>query len=739
MRNLRRYLVTLGLALSGTGAFLAVVGALFYATLSPSDKAAVRGVLSRQAGALAVLAFLLVLALGVLVDALLRRYVTSVGRLAEEADLILTANPGRRARLEGTPELKALAAAVNRLADRHQALLEDLAARVQEAAADLEEERNRLAVLMSELTLGVVVCNAEGRILLYNTRAKHLLSEAPASPRFRGGLNRGAANPSPATAAPATPGAFVGLGRSVFGVLSRDLILHALDELHHLLQNEQTDPIAQFVTWAQTGHLVRVQMAPVLDRNRAISGYVLTLEDITHAVEFANRRDALLQNLMEGTRSSLASIRAAIESILDYPDMPPERRARLSMVIREEAVGLSRRLDEGMAEFCEHVKTQWPLEDMRGTDLLALLERRIETRLDIRATTDNADESVWLKIDSFSVIQALSYLAGRLKEEYGVREVGLRLSRGDRLAHLDMIWSGVLLPVETMRRWESDPLNVGGEAASYSLQEVAQRHGGDVWYQVDTSTHSAYFRLLLPLARPAAGRYVRVVRQSRPESRPEYYDFDLFNQPGQNPELDEAPLTDLTYTVFDTETTGLDPSGGDEIISIGAIRIVNGRLLQSEVFDQLVNPRRPVSPQSIAVTGITPDMLVDQPTIDMVLPQFHRFAEETVLVAHNAAFDMRFLQLKEQQTGVRFINPVLDTLLLSAVINPNQEVHRLEAIAERLGVNLMGRHTSLGDAIVTGEVFLKMIPLLQNKGIRTLKQAQEAARETYYARIEYSR
>jgi DNA polymerase III subunit epsilon len=86
---------------------------------------------------------------------------------------------------------------------------------------------------------------------------------------------------------------------------------------------------------------------------------------------------------------------------------------------------------------------------------------------------------------------------------------------------------------------------------------------------------------------------------------------------------------------------------------------------------------------------------------------------------------------------VRFDQPVLDTLLLSAVVHPNQESHRLEAIAERFDVTVIGRHTALGDAMVTAEVFQKLIPLLADKGIHTLGQAREAAQQTYYARIKY--
>ena len=120
-----------------------------------------------------------------------------------------------------------------------------------------------------------------------------------------------------------------------------------------------------------------------------------------------------------------------------------------------------------------------------------------------------------------------------------------------------------------------------------------------------------------------------------------------------------------------------------------------------------------------------------------MLPAFHAFAQDTVLIAHNAAFDMRFLQLKENLTGLRFDQPVLDTLLLSAVVHPNQESHRLEAIAERLNLTIIGRHTALGDAIVTAEVLLKLIPLLAEKGIRTLGEARQAAEKSYYARVKY--
>jgi DNA polymerase III subunit epsilon len=189
--------------------------------------------------------------------------------------------------------------------------------------------------------------------------------------------------------------------------------------------------------------------------------------------------------------------------------------------------------------------------------------------------------------------------------------------------------------------------------------------------------------------------------------------------------------------VFDTETTGLEPSAGDEIIQIGAARIVAAKLRREDAFEQLVNPQRSIPAVGIAIHGIEPAMVADAPTIDTVLPTFHAYAQDTVLVAHNAAFDMRFLELKRERTGVTFDQPVLDTLLLSAVVHPAQESHRLEAIAERLGVPVLGRHTALGDAMVTAEVFLKLIPLLGERGIHTLGDALAASEKTYLARVRY--
>ena len=726
-----KFYVVLGACVAFVGLGFALMVAAIWADLQPHEQEHLGEAMVQRIGLVVVMLLVAAAAIAAALKFAFKAYIDPLPLLAEEGQLVLGANPERRLAHSGASELLPLVQAFNKLADQRDALQCDVALQIREARASVEEERNRLAALMSELTQGVVVCNLDGRIILYNTRARLqflALSDGTAG--------RGAG--------------LIGLGRSIFGIFERNLISHALENIQHRLKRGGSQPVANFVTTTRAGQLLRVQMAPVLsatsgaadeegaaqrEPERQVSGYVLMLDNITRSFETESKRDQMLQSLTEGSRAALGNIRAAVETLADYPDMEAAQRDGFINVVREEVNGMSQRLDQTSSEFAGALKARWPLEEMLGVDLIQAAQRRIEGRLGLPTRNEEIDENLWLRVDSFSLLQGLTYLAYRLKDDYGIREVRFRLASEGRLAHLDLIWSGAVVASEVLINWELDAMNVGGEVSPLTLRDVIERHDGEIWSQREKARQRYYFRLLIPLATPQEA--VAPESLLRADSRPEYYDFDLFKMSEGSHELDDRLLSDLTYTVFDTETTGLDPSAGDEIIQFGALRIVNGRLLRAESFEQLVDPRRPLTPESIPIHGITEDMVAGQPPIDQVLPAFHAFCEETVLVAHNAAFDLRFLQMKEDATGIRFTHPVLDTLLLSAVIHPNQESHRLEAIAERLGIAVIGRHTALGDAIVTGEVFLRMIPLLAEKGIRTLRQAREAAQQTYYARVKY--
>lgn len=212
-------------------------------------------------------------------------------------------------------------------------------------------------------------------------------------------------------------------------------------------------------------------------------------------------------------------------------------------------------------------------------------------------------------------------------------------------------------------------------------------------------------------------------------ARPEFYDYATPELPLHMEELSGRPLGSLTFTVFDTETTGLRPSQGDEIISIAGVRVSDGKVCGETVFESLVNPGFPVPKTSIRFHGITDDMLEDAPPAGAVLPKFHEFVGDTILVAHNAAFDMRFIKLKETAIGMTFDQVVLDTLLFSVFLDRDADAHTLDAIAARSGVTIEGRHTALGDAMATAEIFLNMLNRLEDRGIRSLDGAISVSNE----------
>jgi len=701
--NLRLLRSRGGLLIWAAVAYVAVtcgmLAVIVWSSLAPAQRELLGEALGGQTATLVLGGVLALTGLVVILAYVLGRYPATAGRLAADTRLLLGANPEHRLDQSGPAELGELAAAVNDLADRRLVAEREVAREVSAARADVEQERNRLAALMADLDVAVLVCSLGGRILLYNAAARSLLADDPA----------------------------LGLGRSVFGIVDRGLVTHALDRIR--------DGSAQALvsTALREGQLLHVRLTPVRDVAGDVGGFVVVLEDLTDRQQISDRRDALLRELIETTRASLASIRAAIETVLDYPEMDPSERGQFVEIVRDESQRLGRHVEGWVEETAAHLGADWLLTDMRGEDLLTVLGREIEREEGVTISVDFRTEDtddLWVRVDSHAIAGAAVRLVARLRDQCSVRELMLSLTRAGGHGGLDIRWTGRPPDAEVFTAWLDEPL---AGAAAGSIREVVDRHDGEMWSS-DGPNGSAYVRMLLPLTQASQQPEAPTVLDTG--SRPELYDFDLFDLPEESLAWQERRLSDLAYTVFDTETTGFHPADGDEIVSVGAVRVVNTRLLRHETFERLVDPRRSVPARSVAVHGITAEMLRGQPTMDVVLPLFARFAEDTVLVGHNVGFDMSFLRAKEAMAGVRLTQPVLDTLLLDAALHPDHERHSLEAIADRFGLGVVGRHTALGDALLTGEVFIQLLTLLQQRGISTLGEALAAARATHQARLD---
>lgn len=275
----------------------------------------------------------------------------------------------------------------------------------------------------------------------------------------------------------------------------------------------------------------------------------------------------------------------------------------------------------------------------------------------------------------------------------------------------------------------SDYLDLTGLEAAYGR---LVRSGMEVQAEVKSASGAQVFDLRLKPLGGAPG-YIILFEGAHaglaPEdSRPLVYDFGLLES--EHAELNGRKLSNLSYVVFDTETTGLLPHK-DEIVQIGALRVVRGRIIESEAFETLVNPGCPIPASSTKVHGITDTMVRGRPGIASAARHFHRFASDAVIVAHNAPFDMAFLHRHAKRTGVTWDQPVLDTVLLSAVLFGASQNHTLDALCHRLDVTIPSalRHTAMGDARATAEVFCKMLPMLEARGLMTFGAILEETRK----------
>jgi DNA polymerase-3 subunit epsilon len=227
-----------------------------------------------------------------------------------------------------------------------------------------------------------------------------------------------------------------------------------------------------------------------------------------------------------------------------------------------------------------------------------------------------------------------------------------------------------------------------------------------------------------------------VTSKSLPVSTPEFGGRFLHSVLGADPHFFYDPLADrwhvtvhsslhqdlpnATFVVIDLETTGLKP-GAAAITEIAAIRVAKGQFAAE--FHSLVNPGRRVPATITQLTGITDAMLHDQPRIDTVFPQFHAFVSSSVLIAHNADFDLSFLNFDARRLfSAPLLNPFLCTLKLARRLLPGLRSRSLDVVAAHLGVSCFNRHRALGDARITAEVFLILLDQLAAHGVTTVGQ-----------------
>lgn len=541
--------------------------------------------------------------------------------------------------------------------------LGDLAPAADAVAANLSETRNAMAMAVGRETARL---NAE------KTRLAALLAEIPDGVMFCTG-NHMIALYNGRCREILHDDTALGLGRPVAGLLRMGPIHQAYARLAAQTAREGTDIL---VTTRQGAQLLeaRLRLVDLAGQDATAPGYVLTLRDVTADLKVGAERAHLLNRLLDGVQKILS----------DLPESTA--KATLAALVQDTA-----------ARKAATDTAWWPMEALGAADLGAALHTRL-ARKDVALHPDLDDTA--LRCDGFAITRMLERLALSWSETGAEGLVLTLASKGPTQAALSLEAAGAPPDPARLAQWLDTPLSPG--LSGFHGRDVLLSHGTVIGIEPAGPGRHA-LRLSLDLATP---------RPIGP-SRMVMYDFDLLH--AAIPEtLAKAPLTSLSFVIFDTETTGLNPQS-DEICQIAALRVVNGKVVSGERFDMLVNPGRNIPASATAVHHITNAMVADAPDIDTALSRFHAFAKGSVLVAHNAPFDMSFLRRREGQIGARFDQPILDTVLCSAILYGQSAEHTLDALCARLHIEIPAeaRHTAIGDAIATAEAFRKMIPMLE--------------------------
>jgi DNA polymerase-3 subunit epsilon len=654
-----------------------------------------------------------------------RRVFRTLRRMRRETELMSTVNPGYRLRIPGGGELGLLAAEINQLADRLLEARGGLEREVARATGELTVERSKLSAVLEALGEGVAVVLPDGRITLANRAAHRLLGAA------QGGL----------------------LGRSLFDFVDRAKVAHFFERLgpaHAGAERFSLRPAEEV--------LLQTVMTPFFDDSGRMIGFILVLRDATRPARLDEERDRRVAEALRTLRGPLAAVRSLSESLLADPSSVSGTARRLVAAIQAEALRLSSVVTE-MDEPVRLMPASRHFEVVAFGDLAAVTLRRLppgSDRMVMVEADGDASTLPALTAEVSALSEALAHVLNAVlaRRTPPNRRAWLRLTPRGRVLQLDVGAPG-REPVAGLETLLDVPVSLG-MAGRATVREVVQRHAGEIWAYAEAG--SVGFRMTLPAADPAdppvvprsviatraglvgAGTLSGVTGVDAGPPRPDFYDFSLFDEMGRHVASAERgrPLDELEYVVFDLETTGLHPDQGDRVVSIAGVRVRGGTVKRGELFDALVNPGRPIPAASTRFHGITDRMVADAPPVDVVLPAFLRFAEGRVLVGHQVWFDVGFLGVEATRVGlppVTLSHPILDTLSLSEAVHGGLSDHGLDAVAARLGVAVTGRHSALGDALATAEVFVRLIELLKRRGMLRLGDVIDAAREVEASRL----
>jgi DNA polymerase-3 subunit epsilon len=556
---------------------------------------------------------------------------------------------------------------------------------------------DRLEKIMGDFKEAIVICDPQAWILLFNPQAKELFKDPLA-------LN---------------------VRHSLYGLCHQPPLADAFRLVQQRVAaggpcGAELNAVSFVCSTIEDATLLNCHLRLIAVDRLEEPVLVLFFNQLPRQVDETGWKASDLARKIEDLRGPLANVNAAAENLQTNPEMTPAERIEFATVIASESADLIRRFAAVVQESRALTYSQWPLTDLYSADLIRCVTRQLAREGAITVTMTGVP--LWLHADSHSLQLTLEALVQAIHRTSYISEIDIETVPGARQAYLDLVWPGEPVAQTIVEAWFRLPLP--GATKGLTVAAVLERHESDMWCQRHRRAGHAQLRIPAPYS-----QRLGTGEQTSPPARPL---LPACNPPalGTLGEMADRPLSSLTFVAFNTVCTELHPSAENDILALTGVRIEHLRILSDECFQSLVNPQRPIPPSSVSRHGISNGVVRGMPPIKVALEQFKTFTKDAVLVGHNAALDLTMIKLKGEKAKVSFDHPILDTLLLAKVVlDEGPPDHSLDTLCQCLAVQVRGRQAALATALLTAQVFLRLVELLKAKGIATLSQALAATNQ----------
>mgnify|MGYP002629697031 CR=1 FL=1 len=393
---------------------------------------------------------------------------------------------------------------------------------------DIMEEKQVLASFISKLPEAITICDANGSILIHDSQSESYLLPG----------NKKSASPVSMTGKPLT------------SFIDKNLIEHALDEINEQLKQHGTNIVSTFIL-KKSNRILEGQIVPVLSITTLFTGFVLILDDITLQNQAEKRVESLLKTLSKNARSPMASIRAAIEAMREFPRMDEEKQHQFKEIIYNESIVLSDILNSVSDEYTSLIKAKKSLKTVFIREFMRIVSRRAQDRLGITFhTKKHSDiENIKIKADPYIFTNTMLFILDRLKTTTGQTEFTFSFHKKDQIVLLDINWKGGAISPKLIKQWDGLDIGTPNNVSNISLKDALNQHQSALWTYSEHDDFDGMpgLRFFIPADESLAQEALEPV-SILPESRIQIGDIELFDHSDQTLELDNRLLTELSYT-----------------------------------------------------------------------------------------------------------------------------------------------------------------------------------------------